>query len=107
MVSATASDKIMEKILFVRTLFLVNFFLLPFFVSMSSNLPLQAGHFLLGYRCSGTSLSFFAAVFASLLRLTPQLGEDVAYMSFDRRQFNIHHLPPPFPLFSSFLHIFY
>ena len=71
MVSATASDKIMEKILFVRKLFLVNFFLLPFFVSMSSNLPLQAGHFLLGYRCSGTSLSFFAAVFASLLRLTP------------------------------------
>ena len=40
---------------------------------MSSNLPLQAGHFLLGYRCSGTSLSFFAAVFASLLRLTPSL----------------------------------
>ena len=39
MVSATASDKIMEKILFVRKLFLVNFFLLPWFVSMSSNLP--------------------------------------------------------------------
>ena len=52
MISATASDKIMEKILFVRKLFLVNFFLLPFFISMSSNLPLQAGHFLLGYRLS-------------------------------------------------------